>query len=66
MKMKKKMKRYRNAANQGDAKAQFMLGECYYYGKGVNEDKDKAMEWYTKAADQGHSGAISKLLSSFM
>jgi FOG: TPR repeat, SEL1 subfamily len=29
----------------------------YYYGEGIEQNKQKAVYWYTKAAEQGHPGA---------
>jgi len=52
---------YRKSAEQGYAYAQFRLGECYYKGKGVPEDKAEATNWYCKAAKQGHVEAQYKL-----
>lgn len=43
---------YKKLANKGDAKAQFSLGDCYYYGDGTSKDLNKAVFWYSKAADQ--------------
>jgi uncharacterized protein len=40
-------------ADQGNARAQFSLGEMYYIGQGVLRDNAKADAWYRKAADQG-------------
>ena len=40
-------------AEQGDANAQFMLGNMYRQGKGVSQDYKQAVSWYRKAADQG-------------
>jgi TPR repeat protein len=40
-------------AEQGDASAQFKLGEMYDNGQGVPQDDKQAMHWYRKAADQG-------------
>ena len=34
---------------------------CYEYGNGVVMDKAKAVEWYTKAAEQGHADAQDNL-----
>ena len=45
------------AAQTGDACAQFKLGSCYYYGNGTPIDKTKAVEWWQKAAEQGHKEA---------
>jgi TPR repeat protein len=47
----------RDAANQGDARAQFNLGEMYRQGQGVGADPAAAAGWYRKAADQGNPGA---------
>jgi len=44
---------YRKAAEQGNAKAQFELGNRYANGEGVNKDETKALEWWKKAAEQG-------------
>ncbi len=44
---------YRQAAEQGDAEAQFNLGEMYHRGQGVPEDDGEAIRWYLLAADQG-------------
>jgi len=33
------------------------LGFCYEIGKGVTKDVEKAKEWHTKAAEQGHAEA---------
>ena len=40
-------------AEAGDAVAQSILGDCYYFGEGVREDEAEAAKWYRKAADQG-------------
>ena len=43
---------FKEAAEQGDAEAQFQMGRSYYYGDdGVTQDYAKAVEWYRKAAD---------------
>ena len=44
-------------AEQGDADAQFHLGRYYFYGIGVNKNDKTAIDWYEKAADQGHVSA---------
>lgn len=46
-------------ATENDEKhAQFDLGNCYLVGKGVEENEDLAMEWFEKAADNGHEEAL--------
>src|SRR5882762_3277305 len=42
-------------AESGDAQAQGKLADCYFLGKGVNEDLAEAAKWYRKAANQGDS-----------
>ncbi len=45
------------AAEQGDIDAQYELGNCYYNGNGVSEDKAEAVKWYYKAANRGYARA---------
>jgi len=52
-------------AQQGDASAQYYLGDAYYYGKGVPQDDKKAVERYLKAAAQGHAVAQYSLAVCF-
>lgn len=49
-------------AEQGDAEAQFALGEYYYRGDedGV-QDYEQAVSWYYKAAEQGYASAQYRL-----
>ncbi len=44
-------------AERGDPWAQFALGQRYAHGEGVPRDFRKAVEWYRKAARQGHPAA---------
>ena len=48
-------------AGQGDAAAQYNLGEMYRRGDGVSQDFATAMKWYTLAAEQGNAEAQYKL-----
>lgn len=45
---------WRPLAQAGDPDAQFNLGQAYKIGRGVAVDYPVAMEWYRKAAAQGH------------
>lgn len=45
----------RPLAEQGDSRAQTLVGKLYMSGGGVPQDFAQAAGWYTKAADQGHS-----------
>ena len=52
---------YRKSAEKGDVYAQCALAECYFEGKGIDVDIDKAACWYKKAAVQGFKDAETKL-----
>ena len=41
------------AAEQGNADAQFSLGNMYAEGHGVPQDDQQSMSWFRKAAEQG-------------
>ena len=47
----------RIGAEQGNADAQFALGEAYYDGRMVAQDRQQALRWFRAAADQGHAEA---------
>ena len=51
----------RQAAEQGDAEAQFNLGLCYEKGNGEKKDVNEAFNWYRKAAGQGFAKAENRL-----
>ncbi len=48
---------WRQAAEQGDAEAQWRLGVCYSEGCLVDKDDAKSVEWFSKAAQQGQKNA---------
>jgi TPR repeat protein len=48
-------------SEQGDANAQFNLGEKYRLGEGVPENYIEAVKWYRLAAQQGHMDAQNRL-----
>jgi PAS domain S-box-containing protein len=47
----------RPMAEQGDSRAQSLLGLIYFKGHGVQPDEAEAMKWYRRAADQGDADA---------
>jgi hypothetical protein len=55
------IKAIKKKADSGDAVAQLELGNCYYYGNGVEKNNIKAVEWLTKSAQQGNATAQSNL-----
>jgi uncharacterized protein len=48
------VKQWRDPALKGDADAQFNMGQAYKMGRGVKTDLNIALDWYRKAAAQGH------------
>ncbi|MFC5457688.1 tetratricopeptide repeat protein [Prosthecobacter fluviatilis] len=44
-------------AEQGDAVAQYQVGECCRVGTGMTANEAEAVEWYRKAADRGYAPA---------
>jgi TPR repeat protein len=48
-------------ATRGDSAAQYDVGSMYQNGRGVTADRDKAIEWYTRAAVQDNQKAVSRL-----
>ena len=48
-------------AKLGCAKAQYYVGDDYYYAIEEGKDYGAAMEWYQKAAEQGHAGAQNSI-----
>ena len=55
--IRKQLKWYRLAAEQGDANGQFKLGLMYDKGCDVDQDYMEAARWYRLAAEQGHGEA---------
>lgn len=51
------LREWRPLADAGDADAQFNLGQAYKLGRGVPADIAAALEYYRKAAEQGHERA---------
>ena len=48
-------------AGAGDPEAQYNIGTLFYYGDGVNRNCKIAIDWYIKAAKQGHVKARAAL-----
>ena len=57
----KRSEEIKQAANQGDAQAQYDLGRMYEEGRGVKQDSAKAMQCYLKAAERGYPKAQYEL-----
>jgi TPR repeat protein len=49
------VKWFRQAADQGNADAQFNLGVMYATGQGIAQDRAEAVKWFRQAANQGNT-----------
>ena len=47
--------------NENNKNAQYDLGLCYEYGRGVTQDYYEAVKWFRKAAEQGYANAQNNL-----
>jgi len=47
------------AARSGNAEAEELIGVMYAMGLGVEQDDERAFEWYLRSAMKGHAGAQS-------
>ena len=56
---------FKKSAEFGNAKAQRMLGDCYFWGEGIREDKSEAVKWYRLAAEQGDAEAQRILVECY-
>lgn len=52
-------------AQSGDNDACFNLGECFFYGRGVDQDYAKAIHWYTQSSDRGDCSSQKKLADCY-
>ena len=52
-------------AQAGDARRQYQMGVMCYYGDGMPEDKEQAVEWWKKAAAQGNYEAQLALVNAY-
>lgn len=48
-------------ANKGNAQAQYKLGFMYETGQGVNPSREKALDWYARAAAKGNQAARNRM-----
>ena len=47
------LKWYHRAVEKGSSMASGKLGQCYWWGQGVEQNYDKALEYYKKASEMG-------------
>ena len=53
-------------AKAGDKKYQFYVAKTYQYGQGVQQNKQIALEWYTKSSNQGYPVAKNNHLRQYL
>jgi serine/threonine protein kinase/TPR repeat protein len=61
----KALEYFLQAANIGDRKGKYLAGECYYYGKGVPADAEKALIFLQEAAALREPRAMDLLGTHF-
>ena len=54
---------WKKAAELGDKEAQFTLGNLYYDGEYVEQNREEAIKWYRKSASQLYQPAMEKLFA---
>ena len=59
--LQKAVEYFNQAADTGDAEGKYLTGECYYYGKGVPVDIDKAVQLLREAGALGQARAMDML-----
>lgn len=59
------LQEWRPLAKQGNASAQFNLGQMYFLGRVVSQDYAEALNWHTLAAEQGDSRAATTIGSMY-
>lgn len=52
-------------AEEGNAEAQFKLGQCYFDGKGIDKNEREAVKWITKAAGQGNVDGLAAMGNAY-
>lgn len=50
---------FKAAYDDGYAPAALHIGEFYYFGYGIKQDRDTAYLWFLKAAEDGNPDAIA-------
>ena len=58
---KEALKWFHLAADQGDAQAEYSIGDLYDQGQGVPHDDKEALKWYRMAAEKGFAPAQHNL-----
>jgi len=60
-----KLEKWKADAANGDARSQYLLGECYLDGLGVEKDVQQALAWLEKSSAQKNKDACETLASIY-
>lgn len=52
-------------AENGNAEAEYVLGNLYFYGHGVAKNKAEGLKWWTKSGEHGHVPALTTLTMAY-
>jgi TPR repeat protein len=63
--LKKAIKLFESSSEQGNDESSFNLAEIYYYGRGVEKDFKLALQYYLKAANNGHNKSANKVIEIY-
>jgi len=55
----------KQAAELGNAEAQYNLGYCYRAGSGVEQNTEKGIEWFAKSAEQGFNDGLYQMMMAY-
>lgn len=64
-KAREKAEQARTAAEGGDPKAQYDLGDYYWTGLGVPQNDAEAVKWYRRSAEEGYADAQISLALAY-
>lgn len=53
---------YKKSADDGNTYAEYKVGECYEYGRGVEKDKNTALQWYRKGHNKNYDPSTRGVL----
>ena len=54
------------SAQENDSHSQYLLGQAYFFGKGVRRDFQLAAEWYLKSASNGNNEAMYVCATNYL
>ena len=64
--LKKVFESYLEMAQQGSLIGIYEVGNCFYYGVGVEQNIEESLKWYKLAAEGGHNAAVNQINEMFL